>query len=491
MNRQPHELDERFADWVDGRLTPLERARLERELETDAELRARAEAYRRTVQRLRALPPEPKAPSGFADAVLGALDAPPRIAAARGGQRWFPILMSAAAATILVGTALVLWQLPASRNAPAEESSARAPLSDARVVDRIEGVEEVLALRPAAEGDEKRLEAPFGIGAEAQGRTRDGIEAKDKNPAPGAALPKSEPPPGAQPTPNAAAPGRRENERQDAGEGRKQVEEPAGAAQPAPARAGVARGTPPSAERMRVPGSETKGGLVPDAAPRDQLGVAPQLVLSLDLPATIEVDLAPLLLGQTLRQDPGAYWFGRAETRPGGRAGKDDEAKPGLATGYAWTANTMLPRIEELTLPQSRSLDRDAEPVRREVAHADDAPAARTRSLLQGLGSQPQVTLPPPLQLKTGDRIFAIQGDREQLQAYARLVGEFAERNRVNWQTQYHFLPEFAARLPSLERQAGVTPQSGLATPQGSAARGGGGAATQPRTEILYLHLRR
>ena len=43
------DLDERFADWVDGRLSPEETRLLEVELAADANLRRAAEDYRSTV----------------------------------------------------------------------------------------------------------------------------------------------------------------------------------------------------------------------------------------------------------------------------------------------------------------------------------------------------------------------------------------------------------------------------------------------------------
>jgi len=46
-------LDERFAEWVDGEMSERQRERFEAEMRVNAELRARAEAYRRTVDQVR------------------------------------------------------------------------------------------------------------------------------------------------------------------------------------------------------------------------------------------------------------------------------------------------------------------------------------------------------------------------------------------------------------------------------------------------------
>ncbi|MCB9870941.1 MAG: hypothetical protein H6837_13880 [Planctomycetes bacterium] len=53
MNDPNHELDERFADWIDQRLSEEDRTALEAELAADRDLREAAEAYRATVELVR------------------------------------------------------------------------------------------------------------------------------------------------------------------------------------------------------------------------------------------------------------------------------------------------------------------------------------------------------------------------------------------------------------------------------------------------------
>ena len=57
-------MDERLSAYIDGALSPRERARLEKQLAEDPALRARLEALRRTVALVRELPPVP-APRNF------------------------------------------------------------------------------------------------------------------------------------------------------------------------------------------------------------------------------------------------------------------------------------------------------------------------------------------------------------------------------------------------------------------------------------------
>jgi hypothetical protein len=48
------EIDERLADWVDGRLSERDRERFEAELRVSPQLRERVDEYERTVQSVRA-----------------------------------------------------------------------------------------------------------------------------------------------------------------------------------------------------------------------------------------------------------------------------------------------------------------------------------------------------------------------------------------------------------------------------------------------------
>ncbi|MEQ1634534.1 MAG: hypothetical protein ABL997_19285 [Planctomycetota bacterium] len=119
--------DERFADWVDGRMSPRDRERFEAEMRVSKPLRERAEAYRKTAQSVHQAFSQPIPKLDIADAVLARLSDP-----TRGPSRPVPIaiprsLPSAwwrsglvAAATIVLIVVLERWQPSASR----EESAA-------------------------------------------------------------------------------------------------------------------------------------------------------------------------------------------------------------------------------------------------------------------------------------------------------------------------------------------------------------------------------
>lgn len=53
-DRPPREIDDRLADWVDGRMTPRERDHFVAELRVNAQLRQDLADYERTVGVLRA-----------------------------------------------------------------------------------------------------------------------------------------------------------------------------------------------------------------------------------------------------------------------------------------------------------------------------------------------------------------------------------------------------------------------------------------------------
>jgi hypothetical protein len=95
--------DERFADWVDGRMAPQELAAFERELAADPALAAAAAEYRRTVDRVREGLRGGLPRVDLLAAVLERIDGP---APARRGLRLLPFLASLAAAAALV---LLVW----------------------------------------------------------------------------------------------------------------------------------------------------------------------------------------------------------------------------------------------------------------------------------------------------------------------------------------------------------------------------------------------
>lgn len=131
-------LDERFADWVDGRLGAAERAALEAEMARDPELRRAADEYRQGVQLVRsALAPEDMAES-IADAVMARVqDRTPRPPRA-----WRPYLASLVAAAALVLVFVVLRSIPPAGEPARTDLSAgaRSAGEDRGAIEELEGV---------------------------------------------------------------------------------------------------------------------------------------------------------------------------------------------------------------------------------------------------------------------------------------------------------------------------------------------------------------
>lgn len=79
MTQQPErELDDRLADWVDGRMTDRERERFLAELRVNAQLRRDLADYEETVAAVRAALQAPTSPTNLTDRVLSAIAAPDR-----------------------------------------------------------------------------------------------------------------------------------------------------------------------------------------------------------------------------------------------------------------------------------------------------------------------------------------------------------------------------------------------------------------------------
>lgn len=76
-HRAREKMDERLSAYIDGALSPSERARLERQLAEDPTLRARLEALRRTVALIRELPPVPAPRNFLLSPAMVARSAPP------------------------------------------------------------------------------------------------------------------------------------------------------------------------------------------------------------------------------------------------------------------------------------------------------------------------------------------------------------------------------------------------------------------------------
>ncbi|MBK9129724.1 MAG: hypothetical protein IPM13_18360, partial [Phycisphaerales bacterium] len=102
-------LDERFADWVDGRLKPAERALLEAEMVRDPALAQAAEDYRRTVQMLRGALAPPVLEGSIADRVLAHLEP---AAPARPRLTIRPVFASVIAAAALVLAFVIVRAIP-------------------------------------------------------------------------------------------------------------------------------------------------------------------------------------------------------------------------------------------------------------------------------------------------------------------------------------------------------------------------------------------
>lgn len=107
--RPEREVDDRIADWVDGRLVGKDLERFEAELRVNPQLRRDLEAYERTVATVRQALQQPGEPVQLADRVLAAI--------AAGAQpkprqpvvlRWRPWLWSLATAAALLVVALLV-----------------------------------------------------------------------------------------------------------------------------------------------------------------------------------------------------------------------------------------------------------------------------------------------------------------------------------------------------------------------------------------------
>lgn len=121
--------DERFADWVDGRLDDVQRDRFEAELRVNSELRTAAEAYRRTVFAVRAsLRDGDGMGPAFADQLMA------RLAAESRARRFrlVPLLGSAAAAVLLAGLWFVVREFDGSTPESSEVAALRESDRDAK-----------------------------------------------------------------------------------------------------------------------------------------------------------------------------------------------------------------------------------------------------------------------------------------------------------------------------------------------------------------------
>lgn len=150
-------LDERFADWVDGRLKPAERALLEAEMIRDPALAQAAEDYRRTVQLLRGALAPPVLEGSIADRVLARIEpAPP----ARPRLTIRPIFASVIAAAALLLAFVIVRAIPPAPTVDVTETAKR-DADDVAVNPQLQAAPAPEAVQPAREA------APAAPGSEA------------------------------------------------------------------------------------------------------------------------------------------------------------------------------------------------------------------------------------------------------------------------------------------------------------------------------------
>ncbi len=164
-------LDERFADWVDGRLKPSERAALEGEMARDPELQRSADAYRRSVQLVRSALAPGDMGGSLAEAVIAQL----KPKASRPPRAWRPYLASAVAAAALVLVFVVVRTIPPAE--PARSDVARAP------GEQLGGAKQDDAQKNRALQDKKRPELGAVARDQLEGvrRFEDAVEARSQS----------------------------------------------------------------------------------------------------------------------------------------------------------------------------------------------------------------------------------------------------------------------------------------------------------------------
>ncbi len=150
--QQPHDaLDERFADWVDGRLDAQALAELEQEMAQDPELQKAAESYRATVQALQQhLGGEEQPPVDIAQAVGQRLAEPQPTR-----LRLLPVLASVAVAAAMLLMFLVLQPGSADSVQESAKNDAKAEAPASALVSE-EKKSLARAMRGANEADDPR-----------------------------------------------------------------------------------------------------------------------------------------------------------------------------------------------------------------------------------------------------------------------------------------------------------------------------------------------
>ncbi len=158
-DRPPREIDDRLADWVDGRMTPRERDHFVAELRVNAQLRQDLADYERTVGVLRAALRAPSAPSPMADRVLAAIAAERATAVVVPSRRWTWRHLGWSLASAAAVLALAFW-IDAASGAPHDRREVAVHDTDEKKI-------ETLALEPSVvPGDSPRPGSAGGADSE-------------------------------------------------------------------------------------------------------------------------------------------------------------------------------------------------------------------------------------------------------------------------------------------------------------------------------------
>jgi hypothetical protein len=159
------DVDDRLADWVDGRMSDKERERFVAELRVNPQLRQDLEQYERTVGVVRAAlrAPQPSsisASAGIADRVMAAIAAGSASPGTRraGGPARARLWTSVAAAAALLATALVIDQFFRAQPATRDTASHDAAMPEPSVADELRSASGA-AKQPGAGADGANEEA--------------------------------------------------------------------------------------------------------------------------------------------------------------------------------------------------------------------------------------------------------------------------------------------------------------------------------------------
>jgi hypothetical protein len=314
MSKQPErEIDDRLADWVDGRLSERERERFVAELRVNAQLRLDLAEYERTVAAVRAALRAPTQPSDLTARVMAAV-AGQAIRGTSGGSasRRHPLYWSLAAAAALLVLAVAIDRWPTG-----------ASPADSGPVDRVASLDAAVAHDDDAAALRKAQEKPGEVFA-----TEETERTEKKVPELGAL---AEAP--AAPAPATIAPGAPD------GGGRGGAEGP-GAAATAAAKGPVPAQKPaPEGNPVNDP-AKPAGDL---SAIQSQLAPVPQETSRRE--DYREVGAA---VGEKAKEDLG---WAKAESSRGSPTGRESETKPGVPDTDSYTRGSTFDAWGALASP--------------------------------------------------------------------------------------------------------------------------------------------